>query len=154
MKSNSLNPYQIPETRSVQKGYIRFRLRLWFALTLYLLLASDFALIWTYGFRPFVVSIPVFMVILIASIFSRRFAYVRLDQTGVEYRDLVQLLGVSWDRVVRVTHKNPGTVIETDSPIARFTISRHLDDYQVLMRQIEDLQHENDFGIRDLRKAF
>lgn len=151
MNSDNLNPYQAPETRCLGQGQARFRLRPWFALTLYLTLAFDCFSVWMFGFHPFLVSIPTFMFLLAASAITRGDAAIRVDDSGIAYRDLVQFVDVSWHRVVGVIHRQGKTVIATDSPLAQITVSRKHDQYDVIVDKIAERQPLFDFEVADHR---
>lgn len=147
MDRERLNPYQAPSTMSVPKGHARFRLRGWFALTLYLVLFLDLLSMWTFGVHPFLVSIPTFMLFLAASAFTRHRARISVSDSGITYQDLVQFVDVSWYRVVKVVHKSGGTSILTDSLLAQITVSRRHEDYEAIVNKIADLQAELDFSV-------
>lgn len=151
MTTNRLNPYQAPDAVGVGRGHARFRLRRWFAATLYLALLVDFVVVWTFGLQPFVLSIPTFMLTLIASLLTRHDAAIRVHDAGIEYRDLVQFVDVSWDRVVGVTHKPGRTSIATDSPLAQITVSRKHEDYQAIVGKLAEVQSAFHFEIADRR---
>lgn len=151
MTTNRLNPYQAPETVGVGRGHARFRLRRWFAAMLYLSLLVDFLVVWRFGIQPFALSIPTFMLVLITSLLTRHEAAIHVDESGIEYRDLVQLVNVSWDRVVGVVHKPGRTSIATDSPLAQITVSRKHEDYQAIVGKLAELQSTFHFDISDQR---
>ena len=153
MDLNHPNPYQAPRAISVPKGHARFRLRRWFAALLYFVLLLDLLVVWKFGVQPFWVSIPTFMLLLVVSVFTRHRARIRLDERGIAYRDLVQFVDMSWDRVVRVTHKPGKTSILTDSALAQITVSRRHEDYEAIVGRLVELQPVLDFGVFDENKV-
>jgi len=151
MDRHRLNPYQAPGTFSVPKGHARFRLRRWFAITLYAALLLDLFSIWTFGAHPLLVSIPTFMLLLTASVFTRHHARISVSDAGLAYRDLVQFVDLSWHRVVRVVHKPGKTSIITDFPLAQITVSHRHEDYEAIVGKIAVVQSELDFDVFDQR---
>jgi hypothetical protein len=149
MNEKTLNPYESPEPILVERGHARFRLRAWFAVTLYLALLFDFVSVWSFGYHLFLVCFPYFLLMLAASVVTRRFASIGLDETGVAYKDLVQVVDLSWDRIVRVIHRPSKTVITTDAPLVQITISRRHEDYDVIVSRIAGLQPELGFELSD-----
>ena len=151
MNDNSLNPYESPAKIGVENSQARFRLRRWFAVALYLALFFDIFAVWSFGFQPFLASICIFMSSLIASVFIRRYARIRLHETGIHYEDLVQRVDVSWDRVVRVIHSQFKTAIATSSPLAQISVSRRHEEYDFIVSRLVDIQAEFGFEISDFR---
>ena len=153
IQSLSPNPYQAPETENSPKGHARFRLRRWFAATLYLTLLIDFLSVWILGFQPFLLSLSTFTLVLAASVLKRADAVIRLHDSGIEYRDLVQAVDVSWDRVVGVIHRESKTSLSTNSTLAQITVVRSHEDYDAIVSRIAEVQPEFHFEVLDFRDA-
>ncbi|MEM7474505.1 MAG: hypothetical protein AAF483_05875 [Planctomycetota bacterium] len=152
MVRDSANPYESPEVSNSARGHARFRLRRWFALTLLAMLLLDFASQFWYGYHPYLMSLPVFMMILAASVFTRHEAEFRISDDGIQYRDLIQFVDVAWDRVVRVAHQKGKTSIETDSALAQITIVSSHEDFKSIAGRIEELQAEFHYQVVDYRR--
>ncbi|XZE51416.1 hypothetical protein SH139x_003067 [Planctomycetaceae bacterium SH139] len=153
MESGRANPYQAPQATSVPRGHVRFRLRRWFSATLCLALCFDFFVVRNFGVQPLVVSIPTFMLLLIASVFIRHRARIILRADGIVYRDLVQFIDVSWDRVVQVIHRRGKTFIATDSRLAQITVTEKHRDYKTIVEKITEVQAKLGFEILDDQRS-
>lgn len=149
MNATGINPYTPFSATKFERGFARFRLRRWFALALYLALFSDYLTVWHYGFHPFLTSIVLFMLALIASVPLRPIAKVKLDGNEIHYRDLVQCVDLSFDRIERVIHRRSRTEIKTSSPLATVMISRSHSQHPSLVRRLAELQAEFGFQIID-----
>jgi hypothetical protein len=152
MDYDKLNPYQVPEASSAVKGHARLRLRRWFAaalyltlLVLYLALISD--LFWgsKFGILPFLVSIVSMMLVLTAALLTRHRAVIELDDTRIAYRDLVQIVDVSWDRVAEVSRSASKILITTESRFIQITVSQRHADYELIAGKIDELRSKYGF---------
>lgn len=149
MNATGLNPYTPLDATQVERGLARFRLRRWFALALYLALFFDYLTVWQYGFHPFLISIALFMLALIASVPLRPLARVKIHGNEIHYQDLVQCVDLSCDRIERVIHRKSQTEIKTSSPLATIMISRKHSLHPSLVRRLAELQSEFGFQIMD-----
>jgi len=149
MNATGLNPYTPFSATKFERGLSRFRLRRWFALALYLALFSDYVTVWHYGFHPFLTSVVLFMLALIASVPLRPIATVKVEGSEIHYQDFVQCVDLSFDRIERVIHRTSRTEIKTSSPLATIMISRKHSQHQSLVRRLAELQSEFGFQIMD-----
>jgi hypothetical protein len=146
MNSDGVNPYEPPISSRAAPGQARFRLRRWFAVALYLALLVNFFTIWSFGLQPILISIYFFMLSFIASVAVRRYAKIQLHDTGIHYQDLVQVVSVSWDRVVRVIHRHSKAEITTTSPLAQITVSRAHGEYDSIVERLAEIQDRRRVG--------
>ncbi|MGI9474790.1 MAG: hypothetical protein ACR2NZ_24885 [Rubripirellula sp.] len=147
-----LNPYVPPVATNVEPRQARFRLRRWFAAVLYLAFLFDFYTVWAFGFHPFLSSLTLFMLGLIASIPLRRSATVELHGIAIHYQDLVQSVDFTSDRIVRVIHGRFKTEIKTSSPLTQITLIRKHHRHAWIVERLAALQTEFGFEISDAQK--
>lgn len=149
MNHSGVNPYQVPATASVPRGHANFRLRPWFAVTLYLALAFDLFAVWKFGFQPFIASAWIFFLAISFAALRRKSAEIDLDDSGIRYLDLVHVVDVSWGRVERVIHRPSKTTIATDSPLAQVIVSRQHEDYEAIVQSVSELHPRFNIAVSD-----
>ena len=74
-----------------------------------------------------------------------------MHETGIHYEDVVQVVDVTWNRVVGVRHSQSKSVITTRTPLAQITVSRSHEDYHFIVNRLAALQAEFGFDILDTR---
>ena len=151
MDKHPMNPYQSPKSSSVESGHAKFRLKRWFALSLYLGLFCDFAVLMAFGFQPLIISVMIFTVCLIASVTLRRRAHIKFDKAGIRYSDFVQVIDISWDRIALVIHHRSKSCVITNSPLSRISLIRKHASYESLLMHLSTAQADHDFECRDWR---
>lgn len=150
--SDNANPFEPIAVAEEGRLQARFRLRPWFAMLLYGSLVVDFFTLIGSLSTLFPLSAFVFFFALVASVVTRQNAVLRLHEKGIFYRDLVQQIDVSWDRVVSVRHKRNQTEIVTDSFLAMIPISARHEMYETVLQKLDSLQAEFGFAIIGSRK--
>ena len=140
-----INPFQSPECSSIERGRATFRLKRWFALLLYLGLFCDFTVVVLFGFQPLLISVVLFLACLLASVALRRKAHMQVDEAGIHYADLVQVIDISWDRIALVIHHRRKSSVITNSPLSRISLIRKHASYESLVMYLSTAQSEYDF---------
>ena len=151
MDKHPMNPYQSPKSSSVERGHAKFRLKRWFALSLYLGLSCDFAVFVAYGFQPLIISVVIFTAYLIVAVALRRRAHIKFDEAGIRYSDFVQVIDISWDRIALVIHHRSKSCVIINSPLSRISLIRKHASYESLLIHLATAQADHDFEYRDWR---